>query len=191
VTRGEPEPFDVCIWTVGFVGAPLPVGLPLATNARGQVLVDPFLRSVSHPAVYVAGDLAAHAQAPAVPVPMGCKSAGPGGAHVADNVMAELRGRPLAIFDFAAPIYCVSLGRHDGIVQRTTADGSLSGPILRGRLGAWVKEAICKSTITAFTLERFGLSSYAVFRAGNVPVLPAATTESAVHGSFESKAVGS
>lgn len=194
VTRSAAEdenvPFDLCLWTVGVVGASLPAGLSLATNARGQVLVDPSLRSISEPAIYVAGDLAAHAAPRAIPIPMGCKSAGPTGAHVADNLHAELFSRPLAPLDFAAPLYCVSLGRRDGVVQRTRADGSLTGPILRGRLAAWVKEIICKSTITAFALERYGLSSYAVFRTGNVPSLPSLPSRSA-HGSLEGKALGS
>ena len=207
-TNDENVPFDLCVWTVGVVGASLPVGLALATNARGQVLVDPFLRSVSDPAIYVAGDLAAHAVERAIPIPTGCKSAGPAGAQVADNLIGELFRRPLVPLDFAAPVYCVSLGRRDGVVQRTRADGSLTGPILHGRLAAWVKEIICRSTITAFALERYGLSSYAPFRTGNVPslqasgalaapVLPAASGASrpiaapSAHGSLEGKALGS
>jgi hypothetical protein len=102
----------------------------------------------------------------------------------------------------------VSLGRRDGIVQRTRDDESLTGPILRGRLAAWVKEMICKSTLTAFALERFGLSSYALFRTGNVPSLPAsgelavhalpaasglscAVAARPAHGSLEGRALGS
>lgn len=197
VTPDADVPFDVCVWTAGFVGAQLPAGLSLATNGRGQVLVDPYLRSVSDSEVYVAGDLAAHAVEPPIPVPMGCKSAGPAGAHVADNLAGELSNRSLAPFDYAAPLYCVSLGRKDGIVQRTKADGSLAGPILRGRLAAWVKELICKSTLTAFTLERFGLSRYEMFHAGNVPALPASGAPAALGASkdagvlLEGETVGS
>ena len=197
VTATGELPFDACVWTVGFVGAPLPSGRTVTPNTRGHVLVDPFLRSVSDPSIYVAGDLAAHAVPPPIPVPMGCKSAGPAGAHVADNLVRELLGRPLVPFDFVAPAYCVSLGRRDGIVQRTRADGSLTGPILRGRLGAWVKELICKGTLTAFTLERLGLSSYEMFRSGNLPALPSPVASSRMspandeRGTIEAEAVGS
>jgi NADH dehydrogenase FAD-containing subunit len=197
VTTDDPVPFDVCIWTSGLVGGSLPSGLGVATNERGQVLVDPCLRSVTNPSIYVAGDLAAHAAPPPIPVPMGCKSAGPAGAHVADNLVRELFDRPLVPFDFVAPLYCVSLGRRDGVVQRTRPDGSLDGPVLRGRLGAWVKELICKSTLTAFTLERFGLSRYEMFRGGNLPALPSAAaarmlaTANDARGTLDPEVLGS
>ncbi len=192
VTRDGEVPFDLCIWTAGFVGAPLPSGLEVATNDRGQVLVDPFLRSISHPAIYVAGDLASLHVAPPIPVPMGCKTAGPAGAHVADNLVREGLGRPLDPFDFVAPLYCVSLGRRDGVIQRTRPDGCATGPVLRGRLGAWVKELVCRGTVTAFTLERLGLSRYEMFRGGNVAALPPATaTRSTGHGRLEAEVVGS
>jgi NADH dehydrogenase FAD-containing subunit len=57
-TAREIVPFDECVWAVGFVAAPLPSGLKLARNHRGQVLVDPFLRAIDNPAIHIAGDLA-------------------------------------------------------------------------------------------------------------------------------------
>lgn len=174
VTTDGSVAFDACVWAVGFVASPLPAGLSLAQSARGQVLVDAFLSSVSDPNVYVAGDLAVHARPPAIAVPMGCKSAGPSGAHVADNLLREIASRPRVAFDYAAPGYCVSLGRSDGVIQLTRADGALEGAVVRGRVAAWIKEMICKSTIAMLRLERYGLSSYAAFRAGNVaPALEA------------------
>ncbi len=173
VTGDGVVPFDACVWAVGFEGAPLPPGLALERNARGRVLVDPFLRALGSTVIYVAGDLAMLAAPPAIPVPMGCKSAGPSGAHVADNLLRELASRSLREFDFAAPLYCASLGRRDGVVQCTRADGALQGPVISGRPAAWIKELICKMTMFAFTLEQYGLASYGVFRAGNLPVLAA------------------
>ena len=54
--RGE-LPFDLCIWAGGFVGHPLAWNSGLKVNSQGQALVDSQLRSVSHPAVHVIGDL--------------------------------------------------------------------------------------------------------------------------------------
>jgi hypothetical protein len=121
-----------------------------------------------------------HAEPPAIAVPMGCKSAGPSGATIADNLVRELDGRKPRPFDFAAPFYCVSLGRKDGLIQRPLRDGSLGGAILRGRLAAWVKELICKATVLAFTLERYGLSSYGAFRRGNLPALPSTSNSEGI-----------
>ncbi|MDB4944392.1 MAG: hypothetical protein JWP97_3926 [Labilithrix sp.] len=175
VTAGElPVAFDACVWAAGFVGAPLPDGLDLASTARGQVLVEPTLRASSDPQVFVAGDLASHAVAPPVPVPTGCKSAAASGALVADNVLRDLRGEPLVPQDYAAPLYCVSLGRRDGLVQRTSAGGALRGATLTGWAAAFVKALILRSTRWQIVLERHGLATYRVFEGGNAARLAAA-----------------
>jgi NADH dehydrogenase FAD-containing subunit len=172
-------PFDVCLWALGFVATPLPSGLELSRNARGQVLVDPYLRSIDDPHVYVAGDLASPVEPPGLPLPMGCKSAAPAGAHVAESLAAELRGEREQPFDFAAPGYCVSLGRKDGLVQLARADGSLEGVMLRGRLAAWVKELVCRTTLLALRFERsFGRVPYEMLRSGRVKALPAGAARS-------------
>ncbi len=176
-TSGGELPFDACVWALGFVAPPLPRGLELARNARGQVLVDPFLRSITDPRVSVAGDLAAPVEPPGLPLPMGCKAAGPSGAHVAENLARALRGEPEEPFDFATPFYCVSLGRKDGVIQYTLRDGSLEGPVLTRRRAAWLKELICRITVLWFPLERLGLASYRMMRSGNVPALPARTAQ--------------
>ncbi len=108
---------------------------------------------------------------------MGCKSAGPSGAHVAENLARALRGEPEEPFDFATPFYCVSLGRRDGVIQYTLRDGSLEGGVLTGRRAAWLKELICRVTVFWFPLERLGLASYRMMRSGNVPALPARTAQ--------------
>ena len=50
---------DVTIWAGGFVGATLPEGLDVKTNARGQVMVEPTMRALGTDAVWACGDLAA------------------------------------------------------------------------------------------------------------------------------------
>ena len=70
-------------------------------------LRDGALRDVVHPDVFVAGDLAHPDAVLGKVMPMGCKSAGTAGAHVADNLARSLRGEREEPFDFAAPFYCV------------------------------------------------------------------------------------
>ena len=145
-TQGEPVPFDLCLWTAGFGWPTLAAGTALAAAPDGQVRVDSMLRSVSHPAVYAAGDIARLDGATDEPWPMGCKSALPTGAHVADNLVREVAGLEPEPFAYRLPFYCVSLGRRDGVIQWPDAAGGLHGPVRTGTQAAQLKERVCAGT---------------------------------------------
>lgn len=130
---------DAVVWTTGFAVPTLARDAGLAVDGRGRMLVDPFLRSLSHPDVYGVGDAAATRTEDGHLVRMGC---GPGGIAgvigalaVADG-MAGRTPRPFRYHDAALHIY---LGRRDGIVQFGTDEGSR---VLTGRLAAMVKERV-------------------------------------------------
>jgi NADH dehydrogenase FAD-containing subunit len=161
--------FDLCVWAAGFALPALPWDAGLQVNEQGQVLVDPMLRSVSHPSIYAAGDIAAPVLPPGQALPMGCKSAMPMGAQVADNLARELRGEPQRAFDYALLFYCVSLGRRDGLIQWADDSGALTGRILTGRRAALFKELICRSTIWALRLEAKGWKGIVWKRTGRAP----------------------
>jgi NADH:ubiquinone reductase (H+-translocating) len=163
-------PFDLCIWSAGFVAAPLPAHPAMKLNGAGQVLVDSMLRSISHPHVYVAGDMGAPVTPPGQPLPMGCKSAMPMGAHVAENIIRDLRGDDLQKFDYALMFYCVSLGRGDGLIQWGDEQGHLTGRMLTGRRAAYFKEMICRSTMWAIRLEAWGVPAVVWKHTGKVDV---------------------
>jgi NADH dehydrogenase FAD-containing subunit len=150
-------PFDLCIWAGGFVGHSLAWNSGLKVNGQGQALVDSQLRSVSHPAVHVIGDLATVAPGLAPQMPMGCKSAMPAGAWAAENIARRLRGQPEQPLQYSVPFFCVSLGRRDGLIQVAARDGAMTGRVLTERRGAWFKEFICRSTLWALRMERIGL----------------------------------
>lgn len=155
VVDGEASiPFDLCVWTGGFIAPPLAREAGLAVNERDQVLVDPFLRSVSHPAIYVAGDAASPIESPGAPLRMGCVVAIPMGAQAANNVVADVLGRPPTPFRFAFALRCISLGRRNGLIQFVKQDDVPIERVITGRLGAWIKEFICRSTIFSLRLER-------------------------------------
>lgn len=176
-TSAGPVPFDLCLWSVGFSLPSLPREAGLAVNDRGQVLLDPRLRSISHPHVYAVGDVAHPVEPPGDPLPMGCKSAGPTGAQVADDLARELAGEPQRPFDYAVPLYCVSLGRRDALVQTTAPGGAPTGRVITGRAAVWIKELICKGTVWILHLERRGLVPTAWAHTGRPPALaPALTT---------------
>lgn len=158
---------DATLWAGGFAFSPLPREAGLAVDARGRVLVDPFLASVSHPDVFAAGDCAVPVEPPGDPLPLGCKTAMPTGAHVADTLARTLHGRPARPFDFAAGVFCISLGRHDGLVQ-FSKDAQPTGRAVTGRRAAWIKELICRGTMWGLTAERLGAPGVAWLRTGRV-----------------------
>lgn len=154
VTKMGDLPFDLCLWAGSFRGATLGRESGLAVNEKDQLLVDENLRSLTSPDIYVAGDSAALPASYQPYLVMGCKTAMPQGIHAAENLLAELRGEAVTPLRFAYSATCVSLGRHDGLVQMLKADGEPSPTFLRGRSAAWVKELICRFTVTTLQLER-------------------------------------
>lgn len=171
---GDLPPVDLTFSTAGFDLPELAWAAGISVNGKGQVLVDPMLRSVSHPRVYAAGDCAATMLAPGDPLPMGCKSALPMGAQVGDNLAREVRGKEPEPFDFGLAFYCVSLGRRDGLIQWADGQGAPTGGILTGRRAAMFKELICRMTWHALHLESHGIPFMMGKRTGRAPrTLPA------------------
>ena len=56
---GEIVPGDATLWTTEFWASPLAAESEFAVDARGRIVVDATLRSVSHPSVFAIGDAAA------------------------------------------------------------------------------------------------------------------------------------
>lgn len=157
-TDAGPIGFDLCAWAAGFRASPLLAesGLPIA--ADGRVPVDASLRA--RPDLYIAGDAAAFEFAPGRPLAAGCKTAMPMAAQAADNAVAELTGGAARPFRFADTLLCVSLGRRDGIIQFMQSDGRPGDRQVTGRLGAWLKEQVCRFTVLALRGEQRGLLAY-------------------------------
>ena len=143
---------DLILWAGSFTVPALARESGIAVNRLGQILVDSTLRSVSYPDIFAVGDAAASG------VRMACATAMPQGAHTADNLAALVKGQPLQPFRFGFGGRCISLGRHDGIMQIVNADDSPREQIITGRMGALVKELICR--YTTFGLHGVGINLY-------------------------------
>lgn len=139
---------DFTIWAGSFTVAPLARDSGLAVNRIGQILVDPFLRSNSHPDVFAVGDAAASG------LRMACATAMPLGAHAADNLAALANHQPLQPFHFGFNARCISLGRHNALLQVVNADDSPREQIVTGRFAALIKESICRFTVAAIFWTR-------------------------------------
>lgn len=125
---------DTVIWAAGVRGHPVVAASGLATNRRGQAVVDAGLRAA--PRVYCAGDCAAAVDAvTGRPVPTTAQAAIAEGTLAAHNLLRELRGEPAEPFRDRSRGYLVSLGRGD-------AAGEIAGHVVRGRPVAALKRLI-------------------------------------------------
>ncbi len=145
--------YDVTLWAGGFTVPALAREAGLAVNERGQIVVDPLLRSVLHPHIYAAGD-AAYAIDAGVPIRMACATALPMGGHAADNINARINGGEETRFPFRYYFQCISLGRHDGLIQMVNPDDTPAERVITGRAAALFKEAVCRFSINVIRLER-------------------------------------
>lgn len=160
LSDGSCVPFDACLWAGSFTVSPLARETGLQVNARGQILIDRTMRSLSHPEVYAIGDSATFVDSAVVPIRMACATAMPMGAHAADAIIAHRSGKQADPFSFAYALQCISLGRHNALVQWVHADDSPKDSIITGRMASWVKESICRFTTFSLRVERRFPGSY-------------------------------
>ncbi|MCX6045212.1 MAG: FAD-dependent oxidoreductase [Chloroflexi bacterium] len=146
--------FDVCIDASGFGVSPLAQQAGLAVNPRGQILVNAFLHSITHPDIYAIGDAAIFEQSAELSVRMGCVTAIPLAIHAAENLACALAGKAEQPFQFGYVIRCISLGRHNGLVQFVDGVDHPRESVLTGRVGAAVKELILHYVMWSLQIER-------------------------------------
>ncbi|WP_206784998.1 NAD(P)/FAD-dependent oxidoreductase [Amycolatopsis sp. MtRt-6] len=142
---GRRIPADVTVWTAGFAVHPIAAATTLEVAETGQIVVDDTMRSVSHADVYAVGDAAFAKGASGAPLRMSCASGVPTAHQAADAIAARLTGRPLPENKIGYSGQCISLGRHDALVQWVTPDDRPKPSALTGKTAARVKELICKT----------------------------------------------
>lgn len=157
--NGDHVDADAVVWTTGFAVPTLAREAGLGVDDRGRMLVDPTLRSVSHPDVYGVGDAAAARNEDGHEVRMGCGPGGIAGVAGALALAARLAGSTPRPYRYHDAAWYVSLGRRDGIVQLGSDEDSR---VMTGRLAAFMKERV------ALRGSVFGLrhSAVAVYGAG-------------------------
>ncbi|MFG2831607.1 NAD(P)/FAD-dependent oxidoreductase [Streptomyces sp. NPDC048434] len=154
IAGGDAVDADAVLWTGAMAAAGgLARDAGLDTDpATGRILVDAALRSASHPDIYAAGDAAAARTPRAGALRMSCATALPTGSQVAGAIIAESRGtepRPLSYGFF---VQCVSLGRHDGLIQSVRGDDTPRERVLTGRPAARVKEQVVRNAVRVLRL---------------------------------------
>lgn len=146
-TSQGPIEAGVVAWAASMEPAGLAAGAGLAVTPDGQAVVDGYLRSVSHPEVYVIGDAAAVTVPGTGTLRMGCATALPMGRYLG-KVLAGGTSKPFA---FSYTVQCLSLGRRDGLLQLIRGDDSMRPTVLTGTAGRLAKSAILG--IVAFSLR--------------------------------------
>jgi NADH dehydrogenase FAD-containing subunit len=150
---GEIVRADATLWTTGFWASPLAGEAGLEVDARGRIVVDATLRSVSHPTVFAIGDAAA------IRLAWGeihgtCQSGIPSGAHAADNIDRLVRNRKLKPFRFGYWHQPLSLGRNDAVIQFTRRDDTPRRLWIKGSRAVAYKELVTSSPPTTYRIAR-------------------------------------
>jgi len=166
---GAVRPSAITIWTAGFGVPELAAASGLHTDALGRLLTDETLTSVDDDRIVAAGDAAAPS---GQPLRMSCQAAGPLGAQAANTVLSRIAGEEPAVLDQAFVAQCVSLGRRAGRLQLASKDDTPVKFYIGGRLGAVVKEFICKATVDHIGKEARKPGSYSWFKGGPRPSQP-------------------
>ena len=147
---GAVRPSALTIWTAGFGVPELAAASGLHTDGMGRLLTDETLTSVDDPRIVAAGDCAAPS---GQPLRMSCQAAVPLGAQAANTVLARIAGTEPAVINQAFLGSNVSLGRRAAVIQWARKDDTPVNFYFGGRLGAAVKEAVCKATVWGIRRE--------------------------------------
>lgn len=151
---GEVLASDLTLWTTGVKVSPLAAEAGIATDAKGLIITDPTLRSVSHPEIHAVGDAAA------VRLGFGqlhgtCQTGMPTAAYTADTIARLLKGKKVTHFRVGYFHQPLSLGRKDGVIQFTNADDTPTRWLLTGRAAVAYKAFVSGTPPFAFRLSKY------------------------------------
>ncbi|WP_158843228.1 NAD(P)/FAD-dependent oxidoreductase [Saccharothrix deserti] len=144
---GELITADTVVWTAGFRVPDLAARAGFAVDARGRMVVDETLTSISHPDVMAVGDAAAIKRHDGLELRMACATGLPTAQQAVRGLAKRLNGREPGPLGFRYFNQCISLGRRDGLIQFVNADDSPKERVLTGRLAARYKELVVRGTI--------------------------------------------
>ncbi|MDH6198894.1 NADH dehydrogenase [Mycobacterium frederiksbergense] len=161
---GNRIPSAVTVWTTGFGVPGLAAASGLTTDELGRLLTDETLTSVDDDHIVAAGDAAAPS---GLPLRMSCQSAGPLGVQAGNTVLARISGTEPEGINQAFAGQCVSVGRNAGTVQLCHSDDSPRRVYIGGRTAAFVKEQVCRATVTFLGKEGRKPGSYFWFKGEN------------------------
>ena len=113
---GEVIPVGLTVWAAGVAGHPSLAHVDAERDRLGRLLTLPTMQLKAHPDVYGAGDAVAVDGKPDASIPI-IPAALAHAQLAAENIVAELEGRPLRSIEFAPQGMLVSLGERDAVVE--------------------------------------------------------------------------
>lgn len=116
VANGRKVESMVTLWAAGVQASPLGKMLGVPTDKRGSVFVDEFLNPPDWKNIFVCGDLA-HAVENGHQLPGVAQPAMQMGAHAADEILADLAGRPRTKFHYFDKGDMATIGRHSAVAN--------------------------------------------------------------------------
>ncbi|GAA4543782.1 NAD(P)/FAD-dependent oxidoreductase [Pseudonocardia xishanensis] len=144
------RPSAVTVWTAGFAVPDLAARSGLRTDEVGRLVTDDTLTSIDDDRIVAAGDAAAPSGRA---LRMSCQAAQPMGLQAARTVLSRIAGTEPRALDPRFVGSCVSVGRHAGTVQVARKDDTPLDVVVGGRLGARIKELVCRSTMMSIRGE--------------------------------------
>ncbi|MEU2033133.1 NAD(P)/FAD-dependent oxidoreductase [Nocardia amamiensis] len=151
---GELVGSDLILWTTGVRVLPLATQAGIATDAKGLVITDPTLRSVSHPEIHAIGDAALVRQAWGQ-LHGTCQSGVVTADYTATVIARLLRGKTVQPLRFGYFHQPVSLGRKDAVIQFTNADDTPNRWYLKGKAAVIYKEQVSSTPPVAAKMSRY------------------------------------
>jgi NADH dehydrogenase len=170
LTSGRRLLSQATIWTGGFGVPDLAARSGLSTDALGRLLTDETMTSVDDSRIVAAGDAAAPS---GQPLRMSCQAAEPLGAQAANTVLSRIAGTKPAVLNQAFLGSNVSLGRRAATIQWAHKDDTPMNLYFGGRVGAAIKEAVCKGTLWGIRREARKPGSSFWVKGGKRPEQPA------------------
>jgi len=161
--------FDICAWSGGYKANQLAIMAGFATNRKGQVLVDEFLRAKGRDNVFIVGDSMPGQHVSGAPRADSLLGAAVSGAYVADTLTRRLQKKCATKFAFSNYGHLIALGEKDAVGFASYPNGRTCGFLLKGRPALWVRNFFIKLFIRLLFVERYipGFFNYSGKSRGN------------------------
>lgn len=116
IGNGEKIESVVTLWAAGVQASPLGKMLDVEMDKRGGIVVDEHLNPARHPEIFICGDLA-HAVENGRQIPGVAQPAMQMGAHAAQEILADLAGKPRKKFHYFDKGDMSTIGRHAAVAR--------------------------------------------------------------------------
>ncbi len=116
IANGEKIESVVTLWAAGVQASPLGKMLGVPTDKRGSIFVDDYLNPPERKDVFICGDLA-HVVENGRQIPGVAQPAMQMGTHAADEILADLAGKPRTKFHYFDKGDMATIGRHSAVAN--------------------------------------------------------------------------